>query len=181
MDEFQKMHIKLLDFNTNISYLKPLVSEPQIDYTKVKFFHQLGDLLPERSVFINLATWPIISYFFSALCCLGCSTVFHWFYPMNNKLYGILHRLDLSAVCILIFGSLSSMIYYTFYCNLAEWIVWIVLNSISCFGTFIISMFEWFHQEKYVKIRGGVFAICGIFAGCVQINIGLQSYYQGTD
>ena len=40
-------------------------------------------------------------------------------------------------------------------------------------------MFAWFHEEKQHKIKGMTYAICGILAGTIYINIGINQYYYG--
>jgi adiponectin receptor len=99
---------------------------------------------------------------------------------MNSKVYEILHRLDLSGITILIFGSAVSMVYYSFYCSIYEWYTWIILQGVSCFGTFILSMCDWFNEEKWAKVKSGIYALCGLFAGTVQINIAIEVYLDGT-
>lgn len=181
MREFSILHQKLIDFNTEIGLMKKSANVNHLNFTKLEYFTGLGDVLPKRVMQTNLSIWPIILYLCAVIFCLGSSTIFHWFYPMNKKLYSVLHRCDLSGICILIFGSCFSIIYYAFYCDLTAWITWLALVGVSCCGTFILSMFDWFHKEKYVKVKSIIYASCGIFGAAAFINIGIQSYIYGTD
>jgi len=87
----------------------------------------------------------------------------------------------LSGITILIFGSVAGCIYYAFYCSPVERNVWILLQFISCFGTFLLSMTDWFNDEKNVTVKGLTYAACGIFAGVTCINLAINSQNAGPD
>ena len=181
MTEFATLHQKLIAFNSEVEYIKTNTNSHQLNTQNLRYFTKLGEILPKKSVNTELSVWPITFYFGCVIFQLGASTIFHWFNPINRTLYKVLHRLDISAITILIFGSVFSVIYYAFYCDLEGWYLWICLNGFACIGTFIISMFDWFHDEKMVKIKGIIYGSCGIFAGAVFTDIGIQSHMYGSD
>jgi adiponectin receptor len=181
MPTFSQYHRFVLGLNKKMDILDTQQISPKLDFAKMEIFSKIGATLPRREVHTNLSIWPIIVYFLCALLCLGCSTVFHWFHPMSRRVFNILHRADLSGITILIFGSVSACIYYAFYCNPIERDVWICLQFISCFGTFCLAMTDWFNDECNIRLKGGTFGACGLFAGVTCFNLGYNAMSQGPD
>ena len=96
MSQFATAHAHLLTLTLNITSLEQTFTSQlplsPLNYTKVSTLTNLAQILPPRPARLTLSIWPILMYFASAIICLGCSTIFHWFYPMNSKVYEILHR-----------------------------------------------------------------------------------------
>lgn len=133
--------------------------------------------MPSGSLNKDLEIWPIIVYICCVLFCLISSTAYHWFYPLNPKISKILHRLDLSAIAFLIFGSVFGLVYYSFYCDTFWRCFWSITQFVSCFSAFAFSMTDWFNQEKYIKFKGIVYAIVGIFAGAPSFHYAYLGYH----
>lgn len=150
-----------------------------IKLTDIEWLRDLAKIMPDRLIDDKVPIWPLVIYCICAIFCLGSSASFHWFYPKNSVIFEILHRLDLGAISFLIFGSVTPIIYYVFYCNKIICFVWILLQFISCASTFIVSMCSWFHEESYIKFRGAVYAACGLFAGLVAFHCQIQSRKAG--
>ena len=83
----------------------------------------------------SIPRWPIIVFLFSAIICLGNSTLFHMFLCVSHIVKNILQTIDYCGIAILISGSYVPVIYYTFYCYPAylklHLITVIVLNIIN--------------------------------------------------
>jgi len=89
------------------------IDNSTIDFEKIAWVRTLAHYMPIREVHQNLAVWPIAVYFLSATFCLGCSAIFHWFYVKSPWVYKILHRMDLTGIVVLIFGSVVPVIFYS--------------------------------------------------------------------
>ena len=174
-------HKFVLDVNNNLSDLKscPIVNN-NVNYKKMGVFTKLGSVLPEKEGISDLAIWPIIVYLLCALACLTCSFTYHWFQCMNPRLYKILHRLDMSGITICIFGSVTGILYYAYYCDPIKRNLWIIVQFIVLFGAFILTTTQdWIHEDGYVKVKGSMFIMCGLFAGLVAFTVGYDSYTAG--
>lgn len=174
--QMAKYHQMVLDLEKGIVELYDTIDETLINYENVAFVRELAKIMPNRLMQQTLARWPICLYCMSAGICMGCSTAFHWFYPKNKRVFEILHKLDYSGIVILVFGSVVPLIYYSFYCNPKVAWFYIVLQFISCFTTFTLSMFEWFSTPQYHVFKGLVYAACGLFGGATCIHCGVYGY-----
>ena len=63
----------------------------------------------------SIPRWPIVIFLFSAIICLGNSTLFHMFLCVSHIVKNILQTIDYCGIAILISGSYVPVIYYTFY------------------------------------------------------------------
>ena len=174
-------HKFVLDVNNNISNLKscPNVSN-KIDYTNIGIFPTLGSVLPEKEGIPDLAIWPIIFYLLCAVVCLTFSFTYHWFQCMNNKLYKILQRLDMSGITICMFGSVTGILYYAYYCDPVKRNLWIMVQFIVLFGAFVLTTTQdWINEDRYVKVKASMFVMCGLFGGLVFFMLGFDSYNAG--
>ena len=149
-----------------IQNLSQVLSSSNLSKTENTFISRISSAVPNREVYQDLPKWPIIVYFICCITCMGCSSIFHCFFPMSYSWFKILYRIDLSAICFLIFGSVVPMVYYSFYCKPQIMAFYIAVNAITCGTTFILSMTEWFNNEKRLKIKGLVYGGIGIFGGC---------------
>lgn len=118
----------------------------------------------------GLEIWPIVLFLSTAVFCLGCSTVFHWFHPKNHKVCKILNRLDLAGISLLIYGSAVAALFYFFYCQQSWFWIYFVILSIASGTIFGISMMDWFYMNKYKALRTYVYIALGIFSGLSMIH-----------
>lgn len=65
----------------------------------------------------RLTKWPVFIMLISAIICLSCSAIFHWFSAHSKSLHDLLNRLDYAGISILIAGSCYPPYYYFFYCE----------------------------------------------------------------
>lgn len=80
---------------------------------------------------------PLFIHMVSAIICLGCSTFFHLYKDHSEKYSRLLSRLDYGGISILIAGSNTPPIIYSFYCEptygkLTRLICTIKINYIFC-------------------------------------------------
>lgn len=113
----------------------------------------------------DLETWPLVLFLSTAVFCLGCSTVFHWFHPKNQRLCKILNRLDLAGISILIYGSSVAALFYVFYCQKIVFWIYFALLTASCGTVFGISMMDWFYTNENKPLRTYVYIGLGLFSG----------------
>lgn len=103
-----------------------------------------------------------------AITCFVLSTLMHIFWVKNKKTCDVFHRLDLSGINMMIFGSLFTIIYYEFYCD--NYIFWgyigvsALFSGLSLFATnsdfFLKSNLPWLNTLIYgVQISCGVLPI----------------------
>ena len=173
---------KLSTYHQTIIQIKTLshdLSHKNLPKTENSFISKISSAMPKREVYQDLPKWPIIVYFICCITCMGCSSIFHCFFPMSYNWFRILYRIDLSAISFLIFGSVVPIIYYSFYCKPEIMGFYIVANVITCVTTFILSMTEWFNDEKQLKIKGLVYGGVGIFAGLGIFHVAFDSLSKG--
>jgi adiponectin receptor len=72
---------------------------------------------------------PLFIHMFSAICCLGCSAFFHLCKDYSEKVGRFLVRIDYAGISILIAGSNTPPIYYTFFCD-----------QVAAWGTFYLGL-----------------------------------------
>lgn len=70
----------------------------------------------------DVSKWPIVAFLITALCCLGCSTMCHWFWAKNCKLCNVFTCLDYWGITLLIMGTSYPFISYRYACGYL--IVW---------------------------------------------------------
>ena len=178
VSQMSEYHKFILDINQQITDLKSVTSlKESIDYNNMAAFQKLGNVLPEREGIPNLEIWPIILYLICATLCLLFSVTFHIFHCMNQKTYKTLQRIDLSGIVINIFGAVTGTIFYAFYCDPIKRNVSILIQFISCFGIFLLTVTqEWIHEQRHAGKKAGSFVFCGLFAGLALLSIIIDSY-----
>ena len=70
-----------------------------------------------KTNFTEIRRWPLFIMLSSAIVCLGCSTLFHWFGALSDNASSILSRLDYAGISILVAGSCYPPYFYYFYCE----------------------------------------------------------------
>ena len=123
-----------------------------------------------------ISRWPVFVFLLSAMTCLGCSAIFHWFSAYGEKTYEILNRLDYAGISILIGGSCSSPYYYFFYCETFYKNLYLVLISIFSLGVIIFSCAPEFNKPHKRKFRGILFLALGISGAFPLLHLGFFSY-----
>ena len=113
----------------------------------------------------NLQIWPILFFLATAVFCLGCSTIFHWFHPKNSKLCKILNRIDLAGISILIYGSSVSVLYYISYCKMTFFWIYFGLFTVGSTSVFSISMMDWYYENKNKTLRTYIYMVLGLVSG----------------
>ena len=69
----------------------------------------------QSATWSHISRWPVALFVFSAIWCLGGSTIFHMFLCVSKPVRNVLQTLDYCGICILISGSYVPVIYYSFY------------------------------------------------------------------
>lgn len=109
--------------NTWTNDLKVLVDSPDFDFLELKplfaeskeFVHYVS-----RSKFylenINSIV-PLFIHMICAICCLGSSAVYHLFKDHSELAHKTLVRADYAGISIMIAGSNTPPIFYSFFCQ----------------------------------------------------------------
>jgi len=79
------------------------------------------------------------------------------------------------------FGSVTSCIYYAFYCDIFTRNLWIILHSITGFCSFWLSLTDWFNHEKNIKFKVSVLVGVGTFCGITCVSLWYKSLWIGLD
>lgn len=99
-----------------------------------------------------------------AIFCFGMSSIYHLFNSHSKKMMNFWIRFDYAGICLMIAGSSTPPIYYSFACNeLEQWrIFYLGLIYGICFLTLCVMMIPYFDQDHFSKFRGILFSITGL-------------------
>ena len=97
----------------------------------------------------------------SAFLCLMFSSIFHLFYPQNERIYKILLRLDYAGVTILTSGCSFPPYYYGFYCKLHFGLIYISILTTISLVAFILSMQDFLHTKAYFRLKSFIYGLMG--------------------
>ena len=112
----------------------------------------------------------------SAIICLGCSAIFHWFSAHSEKTNDILARLDYAGISILVAGSCYPPYYFFFYCEQFYRTVYLAFISIFAASVFLYSFQKNFNKPQNRKFRGSLFLTLGISAAIPIIHLIFLGY-----
>ena len=171
LDEIQK-HLQTRSSDLRLSENQESLEEDSsyIEIAIDKLLQTFDKILPDEklfSKFLNqfepeLEVYPFFIFLTSAIFCLLCSIIYHWFFPMSKTICKILHRLDLAGISILNFGSMIGVYYYFFYCMPTLQFIYCFASFVSCFTVFVISMQEFIHNPKFHKLRSIMYGGLGL-------------------
>lgn len=122
-------------------------------------------IIPEEGILIHYTPrWPLILHFACAICCFGFSSVYHQCNCHSKQIMTFFIRFDYAGICLMIAGSSTPPIYYSFGCPQAEYFrnLYLVLIWGSCFVTLIIMMVPYFDQDHFHAFRGLLFMFTGL-------------------
>ena len=132
----------------------------------------------EESVTISNLPWQeqtlLFLFFFSAMVCLFCSTVYHTMNNHSKKLYIFFSRLDYSGIAFLITGSSIPAYYYCFYCRPFSRSLHITVITLLCIGCLITSFWNKFNQHSYRPLRFAVFVSFGFYGAVPTVQLFLE-------
>lgn len=111
----------------------------------------------------ELPIWPIVVFIISAMACFACSAVFHLFYSMSPKMAEQLVRLDYAGIAFLIGGSNIPMIYYMLYCHPGPQQLYMLLISLGCLATFVVTVHPRCAGTAFRTPRVLLFITLGLF------------------
>jgi adiponectin receptor len=110
----------------------------------------------------KLHRWPLFVMLVSAIICLGCSTIFHWFSAHSKDLHEVLNRLDYAGISILIAGSCYPPYYYFFFCTPLLRNAYLTFISTFAITVFIYSFRPDFNKPHKRQLRGIMFLTLGL-------------------
>lgn len=107
---------------------------------------------------------PLFVHLFSAILCMGFSATFHLFTAHSAEVNNFLSRLDYCGISILIAGSNTPPLYYSFFCEeMQGWRnVYMFLQYFFCFCCFVLLLMPRYNKPEYRTLRGVLFIICGL-------------------
>jgi len=174
-------HKYVIDVNNDLQTLETCPNPiTALNFKTMSIFQELGNALPKKEGYPDLTIAPIILYLVCAMLTLIFSFTFHWFQPMNATVFKYLHRLDMAGITICIFGSVTAVIYYAFYCDPFKRNVWIAVQFVVNMGAFLLTgTQDWIHGPGWTKVKGMLFVCCGLFAGLVAFDVTFDSIMAG--
>lgn len=116
-------------------------------------------------------------FLFSAMLCLGFSSVFHCFLCYSCHASAFLVKLDYVGIALLICGSGVPAIYYGFYCMKHLQTFYLSFSVLSCVITIYVSMQDRFSTFQYRGLRAATFigsGMSGLFPVIHMLFIGLE-------
>lgn len=105
------------------------------------------------------------TYLISAAACFALSTTFHTLRSHSYDVHHFWGRLEILGICILTFGSSSSMAYYALYCERAMLGYW-VLNLATALGGAYQLCEPGSGGSRLRTLRAGTFTFLGVLAMC---------------
>jgi len=141
---------------TVLFYLKPLCEYCNVDID-----------LNEKLIFLF--------FFVSAILCLGISSVFHTVCCHSEKVSNLFSKLDYAGIALLTVGSFIPWIYYGFYCQFTEKVVYLTCISILGICVIIVTMLDRFNTSAYRWVRAVLFIGLGGFGFVPTLHLILQS------
>ena len=124
----------------------------------------------------NLEIWPILLFLSTAVFCLGCSTIFHWFHQKNKTISNILNKLDQAGISILIYGSTVSLLYYLSYCKKMFFLIYFIIFTVSSSTIFCLSMMDWFYSNENKALRTYILIGLGLVSGGAMFHTIINQY-----
>jgi adiponectin receptor len=121
---------------------------------------------PYRTKIDKYITQAIVFYsnIISSFLCFTFSYIMHIFYPINETICFKLMILDYMGIFINITGTLSTFIYFSFYCNqIYQQLYFILLSSITLLILVIFICYKFFilpHQKKWRIFYFTLYGIC---------------------
>mmetsp|Transcript_3873 Transcript_3873/g.3800 ORF Transcript_3873/g.3800 Transcript_3873/m.3800 type:complete len:213 (-) Transcript_3873:11-649(-) len=116
---------------------------------------------------------PLFIHLASAIFCLGASSLYHLFKDLDAWSNHILARLDYAGVVLLIAGSNTPPIYYSFYCEELENLRMFYLGLMysMCFTCFVVLLVPAFDKPRFIPLRGALFVIIGLSSAFPVIHL----------
>jgi len=109
---------------------------------------------------------------------MGTSTLYHLFMCHSEKTLWKFLRLDYSGIAALIVGSYFSPIFYSYYCYPFWQQLYLVCMSVVGFSLVILSLFEFFHSNRFHTARVLLYLITAGFGIIPALHIRyLQTHY----
>ncbi|CAD8082604.1 unnamed protein product [Paramecium sonneborni] len=121
-----------------------------------------------------ISRWPVIAFLLSAIICLGCSTIYHLFYCLSEKVNRMLLRLDYAGICFLVSGSTFAPLFYGFQCNPHYAIIYASIQGVFAVVLFSLCLFDFFYKEEWRTLKSNLFAGLGLVSSIPFIHFAID-------
>ena len=103
-------------------------------------------------------------HYLCAIFCFGMSSIYHLFNSHSKKMMNFWIRFDYAGICLMIAGSSTPPLYYSFACNeLEQWrFFYLGMVYAFCFFTLCVMMIPYFDQDHFQSFRGMLFGMTGL-------------------
>lgn len=104
----------------------------------------------EKGIVIHYTPrWPLVVHFSCAIFCFAMSAIYHLFNSHSKKMMSFWIRFDYAGICLMIAGSSTPPIYYSFACEQLESWRFFYLGLLFTLGTitFLLMMIPYFDQD----------------------------------
>lgn len=118
----------------------------------------------DRSLIHYTPRWPLLLHFTCAIICFGMSSIYHLMNSHSKESMSFFIKFDYAGICVMIAGSGSSPIIYSFMCpELEEWrSFYLCILWGSCLTTLGIMMIPYFDQDHFNWVRAMLFMVTGM-------------------
>lgn len=177
---FKNKYFEIMNFTNGMPNIKE-----NWDLILKKFDYGIIDKIIMDYMYIysesSLEIYPFLIYYASVIFCLLCSTIYHWFFPISETIYKLLHKLDLAGISILIFGSNFAVQFYYFYCMPNLLIFYSSFMFFFCSVVFICIMQGTINKKENVIKRTIMFVGLGLSSTAPVVHLVVLSFYSHVE
>lgn len=122
------------------------------------------------------------AFFIGAITCLMFSWLYHTCSCHSKKTSKLFSKLDYTGISCMIMGSFVPCIYYGFYCQFYEKLIYSVCVTVLGIASIIVALWDKFATPAFRPIRAGVFLALGC-SGVVPVihMLTLYGVHQGAE
>ncbi|CAD8171674.1 unnamed protein product [Paramecium octaurelia] len=133
-----------------------------------------GQTIDEEKLHKLISRWPLIAFLVTAIVCLGCSTIYHLFYCLSERVNRILLRLDYAGICFLVSGSTFAPLFYGFQCNPHYAVIYASIQGFFAIVLFSLCLFDFFYKEEWRTLKSNLFAGLGVTSAIPFIHFAID-------
>jgi len=118
------------------------------------------------------------AFFIGAITCLMFSWLYHTCSCHSKKTSSLFSKLDYTGIACMIMGSMIPSIYFSFYCQFWEKIIYSTVIMVLGLSAIIVALWDKFATPAFRPVRAGLFIALGCSA---VIPVGHMLVLHGTD
>ncbi|XP_046401249.1 adiponectin receptor protein [Ischnura elegans] len=120
-------------------------------------------VLTRPSIYLTLWDKLAFACFLNgAILCLGLSFLFHTLHCHSEFVGKLFSKLDYCGIATLIMGSYVPWLYYGFYCESKQMLIYLSVVLFLGISSFVVSLWDRFSEPRFRALRAGVFMGFGL-------------------